>query len=266
MSEFDIFEYENILFEIENGIAIITINRPEKMNALNIELLDELIGAFVDCEIEDEIKAIILTGAGDKAFAAGADIKELMQLSPLEARAQSRDTGELFSTIENFPKPVIAAVNGFCLGGGNELAMACHMRWASENAKFGQPEVNLGLICGYGGSQRLSRLIGKGRAIELLISGNMIDAQTAANYGLVNHVCPPDELIPECKKFLQKVVTKAPLAIKYSIEAINRGLDGTLAQGIALESELFGLITATEDMREGTAAFLEKRKPNFSGN
>ncbi len=265
MPDEEIFEYENLIFNTENNIATITLNRPEKMNALNMDLLDELYEAFVDCEVDDSVKGVILTGAGDKAFAAGADIKELTELSSLEAREQSRNTAELFSYIENFPKPVIAAVNGFCLGGGNELAMACHMRWASENAKFGQPEVNLGLICGYGGSQRLPRLIGKGRAIELLISANVIDAKTAATYGLVNHVVAHDQLLAECEKFLQTVMTKGPLAVQFSIDAINRGLEMTQDQGIALESELFGILSGTEDMKEGSAAFLEKRKAKFTG-
>ncbi|KAA3616730.1 MAG: hypothetical protein DWQ05_10855 [Calditrichaeota bacterium] len=257
--------FENLIFDSKNNIATITLNRPDKLNALNMDLLDELYDAFVECEVEDEIQAVILTGAGEKAFAAGADIEELAEMTPVEARQQSKNTADLFYYIEHFPKPVIAAVNGFCLGGGNELAMACHMRWASQNAKFGQPEVNLGLICGYGGSQRLARLIGKGRAIELLISGAMIDAKNACDYGLVNHVVEQDKLLTECEKFLQTVMKKGPLAVQLSIDAINRGLDMPLDQGIALESELFGIVSGTQDMKEGTAAFMEKRKPNFTG-
>ena len=257
--------YQNLLFEQKDGIAILTINRPDKLNALNQQTIDELAAAFAVIRSDDSIKGVILTGAGEKAFAAGADIEELSKLSAVEAREASLTNNKVLSTIEHFPKPVMAAVNGFCLGGGNELAMACHLRWAAENAKFGQPEVNLGLICGYGGTQRLARLVGKGRAIELVISGNMIDAPEAHRIGLVNHVVPRAELIGACEKFLQTVFQKGPVAVKLSLDAVNRGLEMTLEDGIAYEANLFGLAFSTADMREGTKAFLEKRKAAFQG-
>ncbi|MFQ5633685.1 MAG: enoyl-CoA hydratase/isomerase family protein, partial [bacterium] len=251
--------------EQKNHIAYITINRPDKLNALNTQTMDELKHAFAAIRDDHSMKGAILTGAGKKAFVAGADIDELSKLNPVEARDLSMANNKFISEIEHFPKPVIAAVNGFCLGGGNELAMACHLRWASENAKFGQPEVNLGIICGYGGTQRLSRLVGKGRAIELVISGNMIDAQEAYRIGLVNRVVPPDELIPSCEKYLKTVFQKGPVAVKLSLEAVNRGLEMSLEDGVAYEANLFGLAFSTEDMQEGAKAFLEKRKAEFKG-
>ncbi|MFQ5627776.1 MAG: enoyl-CoA hydratase/isomerase family protein [bacterium] len=257
--------YTNLLFEQKDEIAYITINRPDKLNALNNQTMDELRRAFATIHDDHSVKGVILTGAGEKAFVAGADIDELSRLNPVEARDLSLANNKFISEIEHFPKPVIAAVNGFCLGGGNELAIACHLRWASENAKFGQPEVNLGIICGYGGTQRLSRLVGKGRAIELVISGNMIDAQEAHRIGLVNHVVPQDELIASCEKYLKTVFQKGPVAVKLSLEAVNRGLEMSLEDGIAYEANLFGLAFSTEDMQEGTKAFLEKREAEFRG-
>lgn len=257
--------YQNILFEQKDAMAIITINRPQKLNALNQQTIDELAKAFSVIRDDASVKGVILTGAGEKAFAAGADIEELSKMSAIEARDASLNNNHLLSAIEHFPKPVIAAVNGFCLGGGNELAMACHMRWASENAKFGQPEVNLGLICGYGGTQRLARLIGKGRALELVVSGNIIDAQEAYRIGLANHVVPQTELLEACSRFLQTVFQKGPVAVKLSLDAVTRGLEMPLEDGIAYEANLFGLAFSTADMKEGTRAFLGKRKANFQG-
>lgn len=257
--------YQNILFKQKDEIAIITINRPEKLNALNQKTVDELALAFSAIRDDASVKGVILTGAGSKAFAAGADIEELAQLSAMQARQVSLANNAVLSAIEQFPKPVIAAVNGFCLGGGNELAMACHMRWAAKNAKFGQPEVNLGITCGYGGTQRLPRLVGKGKAVELIISGNMIDAQEAQRVGLVNHVVEQAELLEACMQFLKGVFQKGPIAVKLSLDAVNRGLEMNLEDGSAYEASLFGLAFSTEDMQEGTKAFLEKRKAEFQG-
>ncbi len=257
--------YENILFESKEGIAYITLNRPQKLNALNRKTMHELQEAFSACKTDDAVRGVILTGAGEKAFAAGADIEELAQMSPNEARRFAMEMQEILGAIEHFPKPVIAAVNGYCLGGGNELAMACHMRWAAENAKFGQPEVNLGIIPGNGGTQRLPRLVGRGRAIELVISGNFIDAQEAYRIGLVNHVVPQAELIAACETFLKTVFKKGPVAVELALSAVSHGLEMPLEEGIAYEASLFGAAFATEDMKEGTRAFLEKREPRFTG-
>ncbi len=257
--------FENILYDVKDHIAHITLNRPEKLNALNWKTMSELREAFLQAKADSAVKGIILTGAGDKAFAAGADIQELSEMSAYEAKEFALNAQEILGLIEHFPKPVIAAVNGYCLGGGNELAMACHMRWASEKAKFGQPEVNLGIIPGNGGTQRLPRLIGKGRAIELVISGNMIDAQEAYRIGLVNHVVPHEELISSCEAFLQTVFQKGPVAVRLALEAVTRGLEMGVEDGIAFEASLFGVAFSTEDMKEGTKAFLEKRKAQFQG-
>ena len=257
--------FENILLEVKNRIATITIDRPQKLNALNWQTMCELRDAFAQIKDDEAVRGIIVTGAGEKAFVAGADIGELARQTPLQAKDFSLASQEILRQIEHFPKPVIAAVNGFCLGGGNELAMACHMRWASENAKFGQPEVNLGIICGNGGTQRLPRLIGKGRAIELAISGNMIDAEEAYRIGLVNHVVLQAELIAACEHFLQTVFKKGPVAVKLTLEAIGHGLEMPLAEGVAFEASLFGMAVSTEDMTEGTSAFLEKRPAKFKG-
>jgi len=257
--------FENILLEVKKQIATITINRPQKLNALNWQTMRELREAFAQTRDDDAVRGVIVTGAGEKAFVAGADIGELARQTPLQAKDFALASQEILRQIEHFPKPVIAAVNGFCLGGGNELAMACHMRWASENAKFGQPEVNLGIICGNGGTQRLPRLIGKGRAIELVISGNMIDAQEAFRIGLVNHVVPQAELLPACEKFLQTVFKKGPVAVKLTLEAIQRGMEMPLEEGVAFEASLFGMATSTADSKEGMTAFLEKRPAEFKG-
>lgn len=254
--------YQTLLTSLENGILTVTINRPDKLNALNRDVMADLQTVLDEMESNSAIKAVILTGAGQKGFVAGADISEFLGLSKEEGQALAQQGQDIFFRIENNRKPVVAAVNGFALGGGCELAMACHFRIASENARFGQPEVNLGLIPGYGGTQRLVHLIGKGRALELLLSGNMIDAQTALQYGLVNHVVPQEELLNKAKAILEVIVAKAPLALSKCITAANAAYAST---GFQTEVEAFGECFATEDMKEGTSAFLEKRKPDFKG-
>ena len=256
--------YSNILTNIENNILTITINRPDKLNALNKDVFTDLDKVVDEINNNTEIKSAIITGAGPKAFVAGADITEFAGLDKAAAMALAKRGQDIFLKIEQSKKPIIAAVNGFALGGGCELAMACHFRIASDTAKFGQPEVNLGLIPGYGGTQRLTQLIGKGRAIELLISGNMIDAATALQYGLVNYVVPSEELLDKAKSILQIINTKAPIAIAKCIETANAVFDET-KDGFAEEIKSFGECFDTEDMKEGTTAFLEKRKANFTG-
>jgi len=258
-------EYSNIVLTREDRIAYITVSRPQALNALNHETLLELQSALEDLREDEEVQVLIVTGSGEKAFVAGADIKELMVLSPIGAKKTSELGQYVFNLIERFPKPVIAAINGFCLGGGCELALACHIRIASENAKLGQPEVKLGLIPGYGGTQRLPRLVGKGRALEIILSGEMISAQQAHEMGLVNHVVEADMLIQTCQVLAEKIIANGSLAVQYSIEAVTTGLEMPLDQGLALESTLFGLCSATEDMKEGTGAFVEKREPVFKG-
>lgn len=257
--------YENILYEKEGKIAIITINRPDKLNALNRKTMEEINEAFLSAGSDDSIGAIILTGSGSKAFVAGADIKELSVLTPIGAKDFALYGQMVFNHIELLGKPVIAAINGFALGGGCELALACTIRIASEKAKLGQPEVNLGLIPGYGGTQRLSRIIGKGRAMEMILTGDLIDSKEAHRIGLVNQILPAEELLPACKKITEKILSKGPLAIRYALEAVNRGLEMPLEEGLFLEATLFGLACATKDMKEGTKAFLEKRNAQFKG-
>lgn len=256
--------YQTLLTQLENGIFTVTINRPDKLNALNKDVFTDLDNLFDEIYNNNQIQSVIITGAGNKAFVAGADITEFGSLSVDEGKKLAKRGQNVFNKIENCPKPVIACVNGFALGGGCELAMACHFRIASENAKFGQPEVNLGLIPGYGGTQRLTQLIGKGRAIELLISANMIDAATALQYGLVNYVVPQDELLNKAKKLLENINTKAPLAVAACIKAANAVWNEN-KNGFDEEIELFGNCFGTEDMKEGSSAFLEKRKANFTG-
>jgi len=257
--------FQNLLFETKNKIAYLTLNRPDKLNALNWKTMQELHEALNSVRDDLNVAGVILTGAGEKAFAAGADINELAQQTPVGAKEFSKQSQEILRFIEQFPKPIIAAVNGFCLGGGCELAMACHMRIASEKAKFGQPEVNLGIMCGNGGSQRLPRLVGKGRAIELLVTGNTIDGAEAYRLGLANKVVPPDQLIKTCEEILGAVAKKAPIAVKLTLEAVNHGMEMTLEAGVQLEANLFGMCFSTEDMKEGTQAFIEKRPANFQG-
>ena len=254
--------YQTILTTLDNGIFTITINRPDKLNAINKDVMSDLDKVVGEVESNNEIKAVILTGSGQKGFVAGADISEFVGLSGADGKALAKKGQDIFFRIENCSKPFIAAVNGFALGGGCELAMACHFRIASENAKFGQPEVNLGLIPGYGGTQRLVHLIGKGRALELLMTGNMIDAQTALLYGLVNHVVPQEELLTKAKSIIDIIIGKAPLAIARCITAANAAYN---ADGYSKELDAFGESFETEDMKEGAAAFLEKRKANFQG-
>ncbi len=255
--------YTTLLTNLENGIFTITINRPDKMNALNQEVMNDLNNVMDEVYKNVEIKSVIITGQGSKAFVAGADISEFSGLSQQEGMALAKKGQDIFFKIENCSKPVIAAVNGFALGGGCELAMACHMRIASENAKFGQPEVNLGLIPGYGGTQRLTMLVGKGKAIELLLTGNMIDASEALRLGLVNYVVPQEELLKKANEILTAINTKAPVAVTKCINAANHAFTGRKGY----EQELFGFSEcfSTEDVKEGTSAFLEKRKPNFTG-
>ncbi len=257
--------FKNLLIRKNEGIGWITINRPEKLNAMNVETIEELGAAFRAFGDDAEVKAVILTGAGEKAFVAGADISEFVQLDSEKGRTYARRGQELTQTIENFPKPVIAAINGYALGGGTEFALACHIRLASENAKLGQPEVKLGIIPGYGGTQRLSRLVGKGKALEIILSGRIIEAGEAREMGLVNKVVPAPELLSAAEAMAKEMIGNAPLALANSIEAINQGLDRTLAEGLELEAEIFGRCCATEDFREGAKAFIEKRKPDFHG-
>jgi enoyl-CoA hydratase/carnithine racemase len=249
--------FENLLYENKSGIAHITVNRPAVRNALNSATMRELKSAFEQARADGTVRVVILTGSGDKAFVAGADINELAKLTPVEGREYSLAGQAIFDFIEGFGKPVIAAVNGYALGGGCELAMACTFRIASENAVFGQPEVKLGIIPGYGGTQRLSQLVGRGQATQLLLTGEMIQAPEALRIGLVNQVVPQTELIPAVEEIAKKIIGNAPLAVKFCLDALDRGMQ--------MEATLFGLSCTTADMKEGTKAFLEKRPPQFKG-
>ena len=256
---------KNALYEKKNGIAYITVNRPKVLNALNSATWADLRTAFQAARDDDEIRGVILTGAGDKAFIAGADIGELAHVTAIEAEEASSFGQAVLDLIENLGKPVIAAVNGFALGGGCETAMACTIRVASEHAKFGQPEVALGLIPGGGGTQRLPRLVGKGRALQLILSGTPISAQEAYRIGLVNEVVPAAELIARSEAILKQIFANAPLAVRYSLDAVNKGLETSQAEGLSLEASFFGLCAGTDDKKEGTQAFLQKRSPQFHG-
>lgn len=257
--------YENLLVEKKDGIGFVTVNRPHVLNALNDETMDEIRRAFLDFQQDEEVLAVILTGTGEKAFIAGADINELAVQTPIEGKERSLRGQKILALIEHLGKPVIAAINGFALGGGCELALACTVRVASTTARLGQPEVKLGLIPGYGGSQRLPRLVGKGRALELLLTGEMISAEEAYRIGLVNKVTSPQELIPVATDLARKMTANAPPALRHCLEAVHSGMEMPLDQGLFLEASLFGLCSATEDMKEGTRAFLEKRKAVFKG-
>ncbi len=257
--------YENLLYDVRDGIAFVTINRPEVHNALDRLTMSELVTAFESVASDDRVRTVILTGSGDKAFVAGADIKEFASLSPVDGREYALAGQDVLNFIEHLGKPVIAAVNGYALGGGCELAMACTLRVASDNAVFGQPEVGLGLIPGFGGSQRLPRLVGKGRALEILLSGQPVSVESAQGMGLVNRVVPQAELLSTVEALAREIMANAPLALQYCLDAVHRGLDMTLTDGQFFEATLFGMCFATEDVEEGTEAFLEKRAPNFKG-
>jgi enoyl-CoA hydratase len=257
--------YENILYEKREGIAFITFNRPKVLNALNRKTIEELHHALVDARDAAAVRVVILTGAGEKAFVAGADINELAQQSPVNGKEFSLYGQGVFHLLETIGKPSICAINGFALGGGCELALSCSIRLVSKTARIGQPEVKLGIIPGYGGSQRLARLCGKGMAHELCLTGEMISAEEAQRIGLVNRLYEPAELMPAAEAMAKKIIEKAPLAVKYCMEAIERGVEMPQEEGLFLEATLFGLCCATDDMREGTKAFLEKRAPEFKG-
>jgi enoyl-CoA hydratase len=257
--------YESLLYEVTGALARITVNRPDKLNALNKTVIGELDRAVGEIERDPAIRGVILTGAGPKAFVAGADIGEIASQGPVDGKARAMEGQRVFRRLERCGKPVVAAVNGFALGGGCELAMACHLRVASEGARFGQPEVKLGIGPGYGGTVRLPRLVGRGRALELLLTGAMIDAQEALRIGLVNRVVPAERLLPESEQLLTTILGNGPLAIRACLEAVDTGLDLGLDEALLLEANLFGLLSGTADMREGTAAFLAKRPPQFTG-
>ena len=258
-------ELTNLKLEKKNQVAYVTIDRPKVLNALNMATMQELWQVFSELKDDKQVRVVILTGGGEKAFVAGADINELARNNAVEAKAYTHKGQATLDLIENLGKPVIACVNGFALGGGCEIAMASTMRLASENAKFGQPEVKLGIIPGYGGTQRLPRLVGTGLAMQMVLTGEMISAQEAHRIGLVNEVVPADRLIARAEEIAQKIIGMAPLAIQYCMEAVNQGMNMTLAEGLFLEATLFGICCATEDKKEGTTAFLEKRAANFQG-
>jgi enoyl-CoA hydratase len=255
--------FETLLLDRRDRIAFITINRPDKLNALNAVAKSELKQLFLEIQHDSEIDVVIVTGSGEKAFVAGTDIRELTELDEKKGMLFSESGQEVFNIIENLGKPVIAAVNGYALGGGTELALACHIRIASDNAKFGQPEVNLGIIPGYGGTQRLARVVGKGRALELILTGEQIDAQEALRIGLVNKVVTLPELLKSAESMAQKIIGKGQVAVRLALMAVNATQEVSLASGQAFEAELFGRCCGSEDFKEGTTAFLEKRKPNF---
>jgi enoyl-CoA hydratase len=257
--------YKTLIYEKKDNIGVLTVNRPDKLNALSNELTEELQKFLGEAEKDAELRVVVITGAGDKAFVAGADINELVERDALQGRNVSRFRQELFARIENLPVPVIAAVNGYALGGGLELALACNIRIASEKAQFGAPEIKLGIIPGDGGTQRLPRLVGLGRAMEMVLTGDFIDAQEAFRIGLVNRVVPHDELMENVMALAKKIASRPPLAVKYGKEAVNRSQEGDAASGYALESYLHALACTTEDKKEGVAAFLEKRKGEFKG-
>jgi enoyl-CoA hydratase/carnithine racemase len=258
-------KFENVLYDKKGPIAYVTFNRPKTLNALNKAVMTELRSAFEDARDDSSVRGAILTGAGDKAFAAGADISEMSNYTAVDAESSTRYGQSVTDLIDNLGKPVIAAVNGFALGGGCELAMACAIRLAAETAKFGQPEVKIGLMPGYGGTQRLPRLVGKGRALQLILSGEIISAQEAYRIGLVNEIVPFANLISRAEFILNQINSNAPVGVKFSIEAVNKGLETSLNEGLLIEASLFAICVTTEDKKEGTSAFLEKRTPQFRG-
>jgi enoyl-CoA hydratase len=257
--------YEQLLIERDEAVAVVTINRPSVLNAINTPTLDALRQAILDLQRDDNVRVVVLTGAGERSFVAGADVHELAVQTPTSGREHALAGQHVFDLIENMGKPVIAAINGYALGGGCELAMACTLRIAADTAKIGLPEITLGLLPGYAGTQRLARLVGKGKAMELVLTGTPVTADEAARIGLVNRVVPAAALMAEVRALAAHLAAQAPIAVRYILSAINRGLEMPFAEGCVFEATLFGLIASTEDMREGTRAFLEKRKPEFKG-
>ena len=257
-------EYETLTLDKRGAVAVLTINRPDKLNALNMRVHQEGVAALDELKRDDSVRVVVLTGAGEKAFIAGADISEFVDATPAAQRDLFNER-TLFNTIDTFPKPVVAMINGFCLGGGNELALACDIRVASDRSKFSQPEINLGIMCGGGGTQRLARLIGEGRAMELCLLGDMIDAETAHRFGLLNHVFPVEKLEEETMKLANNIAEKAPIALQLTKDAVKFASKSNLDEGLRREVDLFAICFSTEDKKEGVAAFLEKRKPEFKG-
>ncbi len=259
------YEYDNLIVDVSDRIATVTVNRPDKLNALNSDTEQELQDVFLKLRDNAAVGGVVVTGAGTKAFVAGADIAELSGLGATQGKEFAFQGQTTFTRIAGCPKPVVAAVNGYALGGGCELAIACHLRVASERARFGLPEVQLGLIPGHGGTQRLARIVGMGRALEMVLTGRMVDAEEAHRWGLVNAVAAPDKLLETARELLGQILTKGPLAVQYALEATLRGSDMALDDGLYMEATLFGMACGTDDMKEGTKAFLEKRKPEFHG-
>jgi enoyl-CoA hydratase len=257
--------YENVKLEKKDGVAFVTVSRPKKLNALNRQTIEELDALFAVLASDDQVKGVVVTGSGEKAFVAGADIEELAGLDAGSGRSLSQRGQRVFDRIEWLGKPVVAAVNGFALGGGCELALACHVRVASENASLGTPEVKLGLICGYGGTQRLPRLVGRGAALEILLTGERVGAEEARRLGLVSRVVPLEQLLPEAESLVRKMIANGPLALKAALEAVHGGLDRPMAEAQEGEAQLFGELCGSADAAEGTRAFLEKRAPRFQG-
>jgi enoyl-CoA hydratase len=258
--------YQTLLLEVADQIAVLTVNRPDKLNALNDQVVADLARAAAELKADASVRGVILTGAGPKAFIAGADIGDLAKQGVMDGRARALSGQRMLEGFERMGKPVLAAVNGFALGGGCELAMACHIRIASENARFGQPEVNLGITPGYGGTQRLPRIVGKGNALYMLLTGEHVGAQDALRIGLVSKVVPQDQLMAEAQKLMKTIVAKGPVALALTIEAVDRGLETTLEEGLRIEADAFGLVASTSDMKEGLTAFLEKRAARFTGS
>lgn len=258
-------ELQNVVYEKKGSVAYVTLNRPKVLNALNAKTISELRSVFEDIRDNAEVRGVIFTGAGDKAFAAGADIGEMENDTAVTAEQKTRAGQALTELIENLGKPVVAAVNGFALGGGCELSMSCTLRIAAETAKFGQPEVKIGIMPGYGGTQRLPRLVGKGRALQIILSGELINAQEALRIGLVNEVVSAASLISRAEAILNQIISNAPLGVKYSIDAVNKGLEGTVSAGLLIEASLFAVCAGSEDKKEGTSAFMAKRAPQFKG-